>query len=417
MLFFYNFLLALYHLVIRIFSLFNEKAKRWIDGRKNWQQHIGNTLQKGERRIWIHCSSLGEFEQARPVIEALKNQYPTYKTVATFFSPSGYEACKKNNLPDYIFYLPHDTHRNAQEFIALTEPVLAVFIKYEFWYHFLTRLNAKQIPVILVSGAFRQGQPFFKWYGGLFRKMLHSFSYFFLQDEISRQMLQSIGIDKNVVISGDTRFDRVTAIASDVKPIPFIDAFKDNSKLLIAGSTWPGDEAILRDCLSSLPDDWKLVIAPHEIDDAHIRKIRQLFDNQPVLYSELLGGSNANGKRILIIDNIGMLSRLFAYGDIAFIGGGFQKGGIHNTLEPAVFGLPVIMGPVYHKFVEAKRLVQQGFAFPVNDATEAISVLDRLINDNNSRKELNRSIRTFMQQNTGATSTIMDRIRAEKWLN
>ena len=416
MLLFYNFLLALYHLSIRIFSLFNGKAKLWIEGRKNWQQTMSATLQKGERRIWIHCSSLGEFEQARPIIEALKNHYPGYKVVATFFSPSGYEACKKNKLPDYIFYLPHDAYKNAQEFISLTDPALAIFVKYEFWYHYVTQLKAQQIPTILVSGAFRPEQAFFKWYGGLFRKMLRCFDYFFLQDEISQQMLQSIGISQNVVISGDTRFDRVTAIAADFKPIPFIDAFKGQNKLLIAGSTWPGDEAVLKDCLSSLPDGWKLVIAPHEIDEAHIRKIKQLFDNQPILYSELNENSNGADKKILIINNIGMLSRLFAYGDIAFIGGGFQKGGIHNTLEPAVFGLPVIIGPIYQKFVEAKRLVELHYAFPVNDAAEARNVLEKLVNDNGTREELNLSIRTFMQQNTGATRKVMDRISTEKWL-
>jgi len=415
-LFLYNILLSLYVLAIRLYALFNAKAGKWIAGRRNWQQHLNDTLQKEEKRIWIHCSSLGEFEQAKPVIEALKQQFPLYKTVVTFFSPSGYEACKKSGIVDYIFYLPLDTKRNAQQFVAAIDPALAMFVKYEFWYYYLRQLQKDKIPTLLVSGAFREGQVFFMWYGGLFRDMLLCFSAFFLQDERSKELLRKIGIDKNVLVSGDTRYDRVGAIAKNITPIPAIEHFKAGHKILIAGSTWPGDEEVLKECLPTLPANWKLIIAPHEIDAAHIKKIQQLFANEPVLFSALNAENTGYDKRILIINNIGMLSRLFACGDIAFIGGGFQKGGIHNILEPAVFGLPVIFGPVYEKFVEAVKLVSLHYVFPVNNAAECKAVLNKLISDEAYRGEIRNALKTFMQQHTGATQAIMDEIGREQWL-
>ena len=412
----YNLFLFLYSLVARIYALFNDKARKWVDGRKDWEDHFKQKLSAGERRVWFHCSSVGEYEQAKPVVEALSAEFPDYKVVVTFFSPSGYEACKNTPLADYVFYLPHDGRRNAKRFVELVDPALAMFVKYEFWYYYLTELKARGIPTLLVSGAFRGEQPFFKWYGGMFRDMLGCLDHFFLQDEASGNVLKAIGIDKNVSISGDTRYDRVAAIAHSITPIPAIEKFKGTSKILIGGSTWPGDENVLKDCIQALPADWKVVIAPHEVDSAHIKQVKELFDNS-ILFSELDVENAGQDKKVLIINNIGMLSRLFAYGDVAFIGGGFQKGGIHNILEPAVFGLPVIFGPVYEKFVEAKELAAIHYVFPVSNADECSAVLQKLVADEEYRGGLNYALREFMRGKTGATKMILDEIKAKGWLS
>ena len=416
MLFLYDLFLSLYYIAIKIYTLFNNKAKKWIEGRKGWEQHIRSEIRAGERRIWIHCSSMGEFEQAKPLIEALREKYPEYKIVVTFFSPSGYDACKNSPLADYIFYLPHDSRRNAERFISIIDPALTMFVKYEFWYYYLTQLKKQRIPTLLISGAFRAGQPFFNWYGGIFREMLGCFSFYFLQDEASRDMLGTIGIDKNIKISGDTRYDRVSVISKSVTPIESIEKFKGDYKILIGGSTWPGDEDVLKECISSLPANWKLIIVPHEIGEAHIRKVQQLFVDS-ILYSELDAENIGQDKKVLIINNIGMLSRLFAYADIAFIGGGFQKGGIHNILEPAVFGVPVIFGPIFDKFVEAKTLVSLHYVFPVNNSVECQDALKKMITDEEYRRGIGYALSEFMKTNVGATKTIMDEIAKEKWLN
>jgi len=416
MLFLYNLSLFFYLQAVRVYSLFNAKADKWIDGRKGWKQHIDAALKTGEKRIWVHCSSMGEYEQAKPVIGALKEQYPVYKIVVTFFSPSGYEACKNSDLADYVFYLPHDSKRNAETFIHAVNPSVVLFIKYEFWYYYLAQLKVQRIPALLVSGAFREGHIFFKWYGGLFREMLGCFSFFFLQDDVSKKMLNKLGIDKNILVSGDTRYDRVSAIAKNVSAISAIEKFRRQRKILIAGSTWPGDENVLKESISVLPEAWKLILVPHEIGAGHIKSIQQLFGNESILFSELDAENTGGDKKILIVDNIGMLSRLFAYGDIAFIGGGFQKGGIHNILEPAVFGLPVIFGPVYEKFVEAKELVGLRYVFPVRNAGECGAIINKLIIDESYRNEISGSLKNFMKEHTGATGIIMEEIGTGKWL-
>ncbi len=416
MLILYNLFLSLYFLSARVYSLFNGKAKKWVDGRRDWEDHFRNTLKPGEKRVWVHCSSMGEFEQAKPLIEELRAKYPAYKILVTFFSPSGYDACKNSPLADYVFYLPHDGHRNAEHFLEIVKPTLAVFVKYEFWYYYLVQLRKEGIPALLVSGAFREGQVFFKWYGGMFRDMLHCFSFFFLQDAVSQRVLGKAGIEKNVLISGDTRYDRVAAIAGKVTPITAIDNFKNGHKLLIAGSTWPGDEEVLKECIGSLPANWKLIVVPHEIDDAHIRKVTQLFSGA-ILFSKLDAENTGADKKILIVNNVGMLSRLFAYADIAFIGGGFQKGGIHNILEPAVFGAPVIFGPVYEKFVEANELASLKYVFPVANATECNEILKKLITDEEYRGAISYALKEFMKNHTGAAALIMGEIMSEGWLD
>jgi 3-deoxy-D-manno-octulosonic-acid transferase len=404
-LFLYNLFLLLYRLAIRVAALFNDKAASWIAGRRDLLQTVKTTLPHNEQRIWIHCASLGEFEQGRPLIEALKVRYPQYKIVLTFFSPSGYELQKGYAHADYVFYLPMDGRKRSARFIRAVNPSLVIFVKYEFWYYYICNLALNHIPVVLVSGAFRREQPFFKWYGGLFRKMLRSFSQFFVQDEQSKELLAGIGISDNVVVAGDTRYDRVHAIAQQAQTFPLIEAWKGTSKLLIAGSTWEQDERLLQSVLPSLPDDWKLIVAPHELNVSHITQIRELFPDS-VPYSQLEQGTSYP-QRVLVIDNIGMLSSLFRYGEIAFIGGGFNRSGIHNTLEPAVFGLPILFGPVYEKFVEARQLVASGFAFPVADADACGRKLQGLTDNEPLLREKQQALRGFVAANIGATEKII----------
>ncbi len=412
----YRLMLFLYRLTVMIAAPFNDKAKKWVSGRKLQEEDIAALAGIEEKRIWVHCSSMGEFEQAKPLIELMRAEFSRYKIVVTFFSPSGYDACKNSPLADHVFYLPHDSKRNAGKFISAVNPALALFVKYEFWYHYLVALKRQNIHVLLVSGAFRKEQVFFKWYGGLFRDMLRCFDFFFLQDRLSVSMINNIGIHDNVLISGDTRYDRVSAIASRIKPITAVELFKGTHKILIAGSTWPGDESVLRDCLDILPDDWKLILVPHEIGDAHIRKIQELFNNEPVLYTELDAEHTGHDKRILVVNNMGMLSRIFAYGDVAFIGGGFQKGGIHNILEPAVFGLPVVFGPVYQKFVEARELAGLHYVFPVSNSKECREILTKLFASATYRQNIGDSLKKFMQEHTGAARAILDVVKREQWL-
>lgn len=412
--FLYNIFLVLYALGIRVTSLFNEKARKWLRGRKGIFRQLADAMQgKDEQRIWVHCASLGEFEQGRPVIEAIKAQYPGYKIVLTFFSPSGYEIRKDYDGADYVFYLPMDGAGNAKRFIELVNPSLAIFVKYEFWYHYLNQLKKQDVPTMLISAAFRSSQPFFKGYGGLFRKILKSFAYIFVQDENSKQLLADIGITTNVAISGDTRYDRVVQIAENARRYDLIERFKGDSKLLIAGSTWPDDEMVLREALHILPDDWKMIIAPHEIDDKHIQQLDEMFQDTNTIYSQL--PTTHTGHRVLIIDNIGMLSSLYRYGDIAFVGGGFQKGGIHNVLEPAVFGLPVFFGPEYDKFVEAKALVSRLYAFPISKKEHFNSLLRKLMEDDKRRLSMHKTIQAYIAGQAGATGKIMS-VLGDKFL-
>jgi 3-deoxy-D-manno-octulosonic-acid transferase len=412
----YNFFLALYRVGIGMSALYNSKAALWIEGRKNWQNQLSTAVKENEKRIWIHCSSLGEFEQGRPLIELLKQQYPTYKIMLTFFSPSGYEACKNYKGADTIMYLPLDSKKNAETFITISKPALAIFVKYEFWHYYLNELKAQKIPTLVIASAFRKEQAFFKWYGGFFRKMLSCFTQIHVQDSLSAQLLQHIGYDENVIVTGDTRYDRVSAISAGIRTIREAEIFKGSSKVLIAGSTWPEDEEVLHKCISTLPDDWKLIIAPHEIHSKHIQQIVQLFGKETILFSQLDTSNALYNKRILIIDNIGMLSSLYAYGDIAYVGGGFQKGGIHNTLEPAVFGIPVVIGPVYRKFVEAVSLVKAGAVFPAKDEYEAKKIIAQLVSDNQLRNNIRIVLQQFMKDNTGATARILTAISNNKLL-
>lgn len=412
----YTVVLYCYRIAIGIAALVSEKARLWLAGRKNWKEQLESKVRNlnAGKRIWIHCASLGEFEQGRPVIEELKKKYPGCLVILTFFSPSGYEIRKDYEQADLVCYLPLDSRKNAHDFVAILQPQLALFVKYEFWYHYLSELHRKKIPALLISAAFRKEQPFFKWYGKMFRDLLSWFGKIFVQDEKSLELLGKSGLAKNALLSGDTRYDRVLEIARHAPSIPKLEAFKGDSQLLIAGSTWPADEKILASTSNVLPVGWKLIIAPHEIDASHIQSIENQFRNQCLLYSDLTGHST--DKKVLIIDNMGMLSSIFAYGTIAYIGGGFNEDGIHNVLEPAVFGLPVLFGPAHQKFVEAVMLVKMGFAFPLRDSQELRKTLESLIGNQPELLTLSRKLRNHIKDQEGATVSILNHIEQSRYL-
>ncbi len=384
-----------------------------MQGRRGWRQQLSAVLQTtaGKKNLWIHCASLGEFEQGRPLIEAVKKQYPDYRIILTFFSPSGYEVRKDYTHADHVFYLPADGRNNAAAFIDMVVPDVAIFVKYEFWYHYIHTLQHRNIPVILISAGFRPDQIFFRWYGGFFRRLLKKFSLIFVQDDESARLLGDMGIRQQVTVAGDTRYDRVTEIAAQAKSFPLIETFRNGSRLVIAGSTWPDDERILYDAWQTFPDGWKLVVAPHEVDGEHIGELQRQFGDDAVLYSALKAGAGNAEKKVLLIDNIGMLSALYRYGEIAYVGGGFQKGGIHNILEPAVFGLPVLFGPNYQKFVEARGMVERHYAMPIQSAAGCRQAFQRFMNNEAQLTQIQTRIREHVQQQTGATRQILQQLR------
>jgi 3-deoxy-D-manno-octulosonic-acid transferase len=408
----YNIGIKLYSLFIRFTALFNNKAKLWVEGRANI------IFVRIERSIWFHFASLGEFEQGRPILEAMRNLHPGKKVVVTFFSPSGYEIRKNTPLADYVYYLPLDTAKNARSFIDAINPEMVIFTKYEYWFHFFNEVHERNIPLYIVSGIFRPGQVFFKWYGGFNRKILSLVSHFFLQDEASKQLLQGIGIT-NTSVSGDTRFDRVWANSQNPKELPLIAEFKNGHKLFIAGSTWPQDEALLAKLVSQYPE-WKFIFAPHEIPEEKINGLMTLLPEGtairvsqfPEVKGERLKAKGEAGKSLtptlqsLIIDNIGMLSSLYAYADIAYIGGGFGVG-IHNTLEAAAFGLPVIFGPNYQKFNEAKELIALKAGFSISNETELKGIVETLANDEAFYNTTSKKVFDYVKENVGATDMIM----------
>jgi 3-deoxy-D-manno-octulosonic-acid transferase len=408
MLFLYRLSIRLYTLAVWIAAFFNPKAKLWIEGRRN-QKLV--TLSES---IWFHFASLGEFEQGRPVLEKLRKELPSVKTVVTFFSPSGYEIRKNTPLADYVYYFPIDTPKNAVRFLDAINPKIVVFTKYEYWYFMMDELYQREIPLYLISAIFRPQQLFFRPYGNFYRNMLLLVQHFFVQDEMSKRLLSEIDID-NVTISGDTRFDRVWQNAQNVEPLPLIESFKGKSRVFIAGSTWPPDEDLISKLVLIYPD-WKFIIAPHEIGKEKIANLLQkLPAEKTICYSET-DVALIKQKQILVIDNIGLLSKLYQYGSIAYIGGGFGMG-IHNTLEAAAFGLPVIFGPIYQKFKEAVDLIKLNAGFSVVNEATLESVVTRLITDENFYQQASVKAKNYTKQNTGATDKIMNYIREHDFQN
>ena len=408
--FFYNIFLGLYLIGVRLLSIWNPKAKLWLTGRKIFPT-IGN-IQPGTPIIWMHCASLGEFEQGRPVLESVRDLYPNAKIILTFFSPSGYEVQKNYKGADHIFYLPMDSAANARKFINAINPTLVLWVKYEYWFYYLNELKKRGIPTLLISGIFREEQPFFKFYGGMWKRVLGAFTHFFVQNEASVKLLSSVDINQNVTISGDTRFDRVIAIAEKFEPIAGIEKFCGNSKVIVAGSTWEDDEAELVHYVKANPQI-KFIIAPHEIGADNLRDVQKEFPNS-IFYSDLQQSQEKGiASNCLIIDNIGMLSRLYKYADITYVGGAFGEG-LHNILEAAVYGKPVIFGPDYDKFAEAVDLIECLAAISINNALELEEELTFLLTNADELTAASKEAKSYVYAKKGATEKIIQFIQAKR---
>lgn len=403
----YNLLTHFTSYILNVVTLFNPKIKLFVDGRKDVFTTLETQINSNDKTIWIHCASLGEFEQGLPIIEALKNEATAHKIIVTFFSPSGYEVKKNSNAADIITYLPLDTRQNAKRFLKIVQPELAIFVKYEFWPNYLTELQKQNIDTYLVSGIFREDQSFFKWYGKWMRKFLHTFQYFFVQNETSKTLLNQCNFT-NVTVSGDTRFDRVLKILSQDNSLPFIDDFKNNTTTIVYGSSWPEDEAIYLNALNNGPENTKHIIAPHNINTQHIDNLKTQITKSVVLFSEM-SGKNLSDYDVFIVDTIGLLTKIYSYADIAVVGGAF-KTGLHNTLEPAVFGIPLIIGPEYGKFQEAVALVNRKGILVAPTKIEYQNHLERLINSDKLRAEIGHINSTYISENAGATSRILKHI-------
>ena len=404
----YTIFLKLYLFVIYIASIWNVKARTWIKGRKKFPSF--NSV--ATDTIWMHCASLGEFEQGRPLIETIRKEYPAYTIVITFFSPSGYEIVKDYKGADHIFYLPYDSGSNAKKFISVINPKLVLWVKYEFWHHYLLELKNRNIPTLLISGALRKEQPFFRWYGNFWRKMLTRFTYFFVQNISSKILLERIGIE-NITVSGDTRFDRVINIAENFDDLPWIMEFCGNSKVIVAGSTWEDDEAELVH-YAKTNRDIKFIIAPHEVDKENLDDVKKEFKGS-LFYSEL-NDLTINKSNILIIDNIGMLSRLYKYADITYVGGGFGYDGLHNILEASVYGKPVLFGPEFEKNFEAEELIECGGGITITNALELERTLTNLFNNPEELEKRSVAAKNYVYSNAGATKKIMDYIQEKRLL-
>ncbi len=400
---FYNAGIRGYQLAVRLAAPFNEKAALWVKGRKNIRKQIAQIQRKGERLVWFHAASLGEFEQGRPVMEALKAAEPSTRILLTFFSPSGYEIRKNYAGADYILYLPSDTPGNARFFVEQLKPDAAVFIKYEFWYNYLHELYKNHIPVYLISAIFRPGQPFFKSWGTLHRRMLGFFNRLFVQDEESVQLLDSIGI-RNAQRTGDTRFDRVKQIAGAAKEIEKVKLFCNGLPAVVCGSTWPPDEDILLDYINNDNSAYKWIITPHEIGESHIKAILEKCKKKVVRYTDK--NASLADYEVLIVDYIGLLSSIYRYGQISYIGGGFGVG-IHNTLEAAVYGIPVIFGPKYQKFKEAVSLIREGGAFSISNGEQLREVLNSLIQTPAIAETAGQKALNYVDSQLGATEIIV----------
>jgi 3-deoxy-D-manno-octulosonic-acid transferase len=404
--FIYNLGILIFSVAARLVSPFNSRASLWVKGRKNWAEKITEKIKPGDRVIWIHCASLGEFEQGRPVIEAIKKQMPGFKVLLTFFSPSGYEIRKNYAFADCVSYLPSDTPSNAARFIDLARPEYVIFVKYEFWNNYISTLYKKNIPLYLVSGIFRSSQHFFKWYGSFFRSMLNKFERIYVQDQNSLDLLSGIGI-KNVVRAGDTRFDRVVQIAATAKIIPQLEQFRGSEKLFLAGSSWKPDEEIISEYINMNAGKMKWVFAPHEVDKSNVDRLQSLFKVKTVRFSEF--SEKDADARVLIIDNIGMLSSAYSYAYIAAIGGGFGKG-IHNILEPASWGIPVIFGPKYKNFKEAVDLLKAGGAKTFVTFDDFGNNMDLLLSDEKIYTNSAGIASKYVKENAGATEIIIKEI-------
>ena len=407
----YTLSIYLYSFLVRAAAFFGHpKAKLLAEGQKQVWTRMQTMLKPGERRIWVHCASLGEFEQGRPLMEDIRVQFSQYKILVTFFSSSGYELRKEYAGADYVFYLPFDTRRNARRFVRLVHPEKIYFIKYEFWRNYLKTIESQHIPLYLVSAIFRPGQIFFTWYGGWYRKLLTAFTHFFVQNERSKDLLAGIGYT-NVTVTGDTRFDRVCRIFDRARQIPEVERFVDGHTCIVAGSTWPSDEGMLTRYINAEKRNVKWIFAPHELHDSQIIRLMESVSIKAVRFSQL-PGKNPADYQLLVIDNFGMLSSLYRYAAIAYIGGGLdENNGIHNALEAAVYGIPVIFGRVYDEYQEAVDLVALGGAIPIHNDEEFALQLNTLLDNPDKTQKVGAIAGAFVASGRGATERVMQ----ESW--
>jgi 3-deoxy-D-manno-octulosonic-acid transferase len=400
----YNLLLFKISVLLKLIAPFNEKIKLFVEGRNQTFSILNDKIKHNDKVIWFHCASLGEFEQGRPVIEKVRNLFPTHKIVLSFFSPSGFEIRKNFDKADAIVYLPIDTVKNAKKFLELIHPQIAIFVKYEFWPNLLNELKKEKIPTILISGILRENQLFFKSYGSWMREKLTAFSHFFVQDQKSKELLDSINFN-NVTLSGDTRFDRVYEIVNQDNKLEFLEVFKDSKYTLVAGSTWPDDENFLVDFINNIAKkDEKFIIAPHNINPSEIKKLQSELKVKACLYTNYYL-EELKESQVFIIDTIGILTKVYSYADVAYVGGGFTNG-IHNLLEPAAYGIPVLMGPKYQKFKEAEDLIDAKACVSVKNKLEFNETLIKM-RDELCRKKMGSKAENYIKYNIGATNLIV----------
>ena len=408
MLFIYNIIVQIANFSLKIIALFSTKIKLFVDGRKPVFQILATKIKPNDKIIWFHTASLGEYEQGLPVIEKIKEKFPNHKIVITFFSPSGFEVRKNNTVADVTVYLPLDTQKNAQQFLKLVHPEMAFFIKYEYWPNYLNELRKLKTPTYLISGIFRENQMFFKWYGGFYRNALETFTYFFVQNESSKKLLLELG-KTNAAVSGDTRFDRVTTILEKDNSLNFIEKFKNDTLTIVVGSSWPKDESLLVDYINQTSEKVKFIIAPHNIKPEQIQALKNSISKKVVLFSEK-ENQNLADFDVFIIDTIGILTKIYSYADIAYVGGGFGNPGVHNILEPATFGVPIVIGPNFSHFAEATALVNIEGCIPIANKNELADAFSNLIRNDDIRHEKGHICDTFVQMNKGATALILKQI-------
>ncbi|MBO3117106.1 3-deoxy-D-manno-octulosonic acid transferase [Winogradskyella sp. DF17] len=396
---------------LSILALFNDKLKSGVKGRQQTFDLLNTSLDPNDKTFWFHCASLGEYEQGLPVFEALKYRYPTHKIVLTFFSPSGYDVRKNSPIADIVVYLPLDTPANAKRFLDHIHPELTVFVKYEFWPNFLNELKARNLNTVLISAVFRENHSFFKWYGGLMREALKAFDYIFTQDEHSKQLLNRIQFTK-AIVSGDTRFDRVSNQLLLDNTIDFIDKFKDNKTCIVFGSTWPDDDVLFLDFVNrNTNNNLKFIIAPHNIKSSYIKSIQNQLRVSYLCYSELKDQSDLRNYNVFILDTIGYLSKVYNYADIAYVGGAAGTTGLHNILEPAVFGIPILFGKNYKKFPEAEKLIELGGVSSVKSSKEFTNEMDKLVSNQDYLQQKGQINKDYISANKGAVVQILNYIR------
>ncbi|MBX2914623.1 MAG: 3-deoxy-D-manno-octulosonic acid transferase [Cyclobacteriaceae bacterium] len=404
---FYSLSIQFLRLVYYVAALFHPKAKLFVNGRKQIFNRLEAAISNQPTKlIWLHCASLGEFEQGRPVMEMIRKEFPNYKILLTFFSPSGYEVRKHYSGADFIYYLPWDTRNNARRFVEIAQPALAIFVKYEFWHYYTATLKQRQIPILSISSIFRQNQIFFKWYGGFFRRILKKFNHFFVQNEQSVGLLKSIGVT-SVALAGDTRFDRVHTITQQNKTIAVAEKFKGTDRVFVVGSLWPEDLEVIAPFINEHKQSLKFIIAPHEISESFLQEIEESVEVTCTRFSNPV---NLNAS-VLIIDNIGMLSALYRYGEFAYVGGAFGKG-LHNILEAACYGVPVFFGNKnYEKFKEATELIMRGGAFAISGYAELEANYELMVNRPENFLLACEVTKAYIQENLGATEKIISHCR------